>query len=199
MIEKVSYTQLKSDDFKSYHSGDITHAPKGACEFIDITIDPAIKLGARYLAMNVMVYCGPNFNEHEVCYAGWMTRTHPNSNEIFDPKTVEQKIDVQSQCRNVLPVVFDLVERKAIWVDMKTRSNQGRGGNNVESNRATIQQKVKAIVSSDNKLSLYELFQLHVAGRGELVQNKEEAQTVFSLYQGTGPFDVNEINADYLM
>ncbi|NQZ06424.1 MAG: cytoplasmic protein, partial [Algicola sp.] len=137
--------------------------------------------------------------EHEVCYAGWMTRTHPNSNEIFDPKTVAQKIDVRSPCRNVMPVVFDLVERTAIWVDMKTRCNEEFGGNNVASNRATISQKTKAIVCSDNKLSLYELFQLHVAGRGELVQNKEDAQTVFSLYQGTGPFDVNEINAEYLM
>ncbi|TQV81069.1 TerD family protein [Aliikangiella coralliicola] len=198
LIEYVSYTHLRSSAFKAYHSGDITRAPKGACEFIDITLDAAVKKGARYLAMNVMVYSGPTFANHEVCYAGWMSRSAPNSNEVFDAATVEQKIDVNGNCRNVIPIMFDLVTRKAIWVDLATSRRTGWGGNNVESNAASIEEKLEAIVHSRNKLSLYELFELHVFGRGELVDSVEKADTVFSLEAGVTPFHINEINAEFL-
>nr|CAA6829393.1 MAG: Cytoplasmic protein [uncultured Thiotrichaceae bacterium] len=36
MIERVSYTNLKSSKYRAHHSGDITSAPNGASEFIDI-------------------------------------------------------------------------------------------------------------------------------------------------------------------
>ncbi len=149
--------------------------------------------------MNVLVYSGPNFSEHEICYAGWMTRACPNSNEFFDAKSVAQKVDLRSACRNVIAVVFDLVERKAIWLDIKTASKQSYGGNNVESNKATIEEKVKAIIDSNNKLSLYELFYLHACARGELVDSAEQAETVFSIEQGIGPYDIDTINAEFIV
>ena len=199
LIEHISYTNLRSSKYRAYHSGDITSARNGACEFIDVDIDSAVKYGARYLAMNVMVYSGPTFANHEVCYAGWMTRSEPKSNEIFDAKTVEQKIDVKANCKNIIPVMFDLVTRKAIWVDLPTSSRTRWGGNNIESNAATIEQKLEAIVHSRNKLSLYELFELHAYGRGELVSTAEEADTIFSMEQGITPFHINDINADFVV
>jgi hypothetical protein len=198
LIEQVSYTNLKSEGFQAYHSGDITSARQGACEFIDVTMDAAVKRGARYLAMNVLVYSGPTFSEHETCYAGWMTRSAPKSNEIFNAAAVEQKIDVKANCKNTIPVMFDLVTKKAIWVDMPTSRRTRWGGNNVESNAASIEEKLEAIVHSKNKLSLFELFELHTFGRGELVNSAEEADTVFSIEQGVTPFHINEINAEYL-
>jgi len=122
MIEHISYTNLKSDNYQSCHSGDIVNGARGVSEFIDITVDPAVKYGARYVAMNVLVYSGPTFAEHKKCYAGWMTREKPKSKEIYDPKHVVQKIDLTSESRNCIPVVFDLVERKAIWADLTTGS-----------------------------------------------------------------------------
>ena len=91
MIEQVSYTNLRSAGYKAYHSGDITSAPTGASEFIDLDILSALKYGARYVVMNVIVYDGATFAEHSTCFAGWMTRNKPNSNEIYDPRTVQQK------------------------------------------------------------------------------------------------------------
>ena len=89
VMEQLSYTRLRLKSFKAFHSGDITSAPNGASEFIDITIDGALKKGARYLTMNVLVYNGPTFDQHEECFAGWMMRSEPKSNEVFDAKTVE--------------------------------------------------------------------------------------------------------------
>ncbi len=198
IMEQVSYTNLRSKIFQAYHSGDITHAPNGASEFIDVTISGALERGARYLAMNVLVYSGPTFAEHEACFAGWMMRAKPNSNEAFDAKTVEQKIDVRANSRNVVPVVFDLQARKAIWTDISTSSRSYYGGNNVESNRASIQETLEAIVNSKHKLSLYELFELHANARGELVDTPEKADTIYSIERGITPFDINLINAEYL-
>jgi hypothetical protein len=48
------------------------------------------------------------------------------------------------------------------------------------------------------KPNLHELFSLHIAARGELVDSVEGAQTVFSLEQGITPFDLAEIGANWL-
>jgi len=203
LIQHVSYTNPKSDGFQACHSGDITRAPNGASEFIDITMPQAVNMGARYVTMNVLVYSGPTFAEHEECFAGWMTRSKPESNEIYDAKTVEQKVDLRNGTRNAIPVIFDLLERKAIWADVATsRSNQhdySWGGNNVESNRASIENTMQAIATMKNKLSLYELFKLHADVRGTIVENKEDADLVFSMYDGTTPYNIAEINSEYLV
>jgi len=200
MIERISYTHLKSMKYQSFHSGDITRAENGACEFVDITIDGALQSGARYVAMNVFVYSGPTFAEHKKVYAGWMTRDNPNSNEIFDAKTVQQKIDLTSDSKISIPIVFDLEQRKAIWVDTQERMGKTRyGGRNIESNRATTEETLEAIVGLQNKVSLFELFELHAMGRGELVDDKVLADMVFSTDEGVTPFDISIINTEYVV
>lgn len=216
LIEHISYTNLRSTKYQAAHSGDITNAPapNGAAEFIDLTIDQAAKSGIRYAVMNVFVFRGPTFKEHEACHAGWMMRSVPKSNEIFDPKTVSQKIDIRTDAQGVIPVVFDLVERKAIWCDLaqKDRTPYWEGtwrygtlrGNNVENNRASIEQTLRSIIEAQDKLSLYQLFKFHADVRGTIVLNKEDAQTVFSVTQDSTtnpritPFDINLISSEYL-
>lgn len=197
-MEHISYTHLRSRKYEACHSGDIVSAPHGASEFIDITIDKAVACGARYVAMNVYVYKGPTFAEHEECFAGWMTRSKPNSNKIFDPKTVRQKIDIRTNSRNAVPVVFDLVERRAIWVDLTTIERNHHWGNNVESNRATIEQTLEAITSLDNRVTLEELFTLHAEARGEIVEDREQADIVFGIDGDVTPYDVSVINSEYV-
>lgn len=196
LIEYVSYTNLRSQRCKAYHSGDITCAKKGASEFIDVDI-PSAARGARYLAMNVLVFNGPSFAEHESCFVGWMTRSKPNSNEVYEPASVEQKLDLTQNCRSVMPVVFDLHERQAVWTDLPVSRN-GHYVNNVENTQASIEQKLHAILNVNNKLSLYELFELHAVARGELVDQRDEADIVFALDEGVTPFDVNTINAEFM-
>lgn len=203
MLSHISYTNLKSEKYKACHSGDITSAPRGAAEFIDITIDGALKYGARYIVMNVFVFSGPTFSEHEACYAGWMTKDKPNAGDIFDPKLVEQKIDLRSTAKNAIPVVFDLKERKGIWCDLVTKRNTYGDafnplGNNVENNRASIGDTLKAILNLENKPNLYDLFALHGKARGTIVTDREKADTVFALDDGVTPFDINTISSDFM-
>ncbi|MFT7620080.1 MAG: hypothetical protein ACI97A_003737, partial [Planctomycetota bacterium] len=67
------------------------------------------------------------------------------------------------------------------------------GGNNVVSNRASIQDTLEVVVNSANKVSLYTLFKLHAEGRGEIVQSAEDATTIFAMHEGTTPFCINKI------
>jgi hypothetical protein len=200
MIEQIAYYNQRSDKYKVYHSGDITYAPEpdGATEFIDITMERALASGARYLAMDVRVYNGPTFNKHAKCYAGWMTRQHPQSNELFDPKTVQAKVDVLSESMAATPVVFDLLNREAIWTDLAASHRTSYGGNNARSNKASITDILESITSIANKVTLHELFSMHAEMRGELVGTKEEADTVYSLYEGITPFNIMEINSSYI-
>jgi len=198
-IGHISYTQLRSAKYQAYHSGDIVDAPNGASEFIDITIDGALKAGARYVAMNVLSFSQIPFNKIETCFAGWMTRSKPNSNEIFEPTTVEQKVDLRGDSTNFIPVLFDLQTRQAIWADMTTGMRTRYWGNNVESNRASIEQVTEALIDINNKVSLFELFTFHAYARGEkVVENREDADTVFAWDGDITPYDISVINSEYI-
>ena len=207
LVEQISYTHLKSADIQAYHSGDITSAPRGASEFIDINIAEALasKSKIRYVVMNVLSYSGEKFNEIDTCFAGWMTRDKVKSNKIFEPKTVEQKVDLNGEGIVTIPAVFDLKERKVIWTDINTNARGfnfggrwGTSGNNVENNRASIEETVEAFTSLDNKISLGEVFEIHANARGKIVKNKEDADFVFSFDGDVTPYDIETINSEYL-
>lgn len=197
----VSWTALRDgegEDCLSCHSGDITRAPNGASEFIDVDIEKALNKGYRYIVMNVFVYTGELFSEHETCYAGWMMRSNPNSNEIYDPATVENKLDLTMDSRNAIPVVFDLQERKVIWVDLATHHSTQVNGNSVESNKANINNVLEAVCTLDNKPTLYDLFSIHGTARGEVVTDREDADIVFAWDGDITPKDISVINSEYL-
>jgi len=205
MIEKVAYTNLKSKKYKACHSGDIVNGHAGASEFIDITIDRAYEEGVRYVSMNVLVYNGPNFSEHEKCYVGWMGRAKPKSNEIYDPKTVVSKIDLTCASKNVIPVVFDLKTREAIWCDLTTTRSVMHGdwvvGNNVEANKAKIEEVLRAITTLDNKPTLFDLASLHAQVRGSIVDREKDADFTFGISKSSNikPTDINVINSKLLI
>jgi len=208
LVEHISYTHLKSADIQAYHSGDITSAHNGASEFVDINIKEALASSKkiRYVVMNVLSYSGEKFSEIDTCFAGWMTRDKVKSNEIFEPKTVEQKVDLNGEAVVTIPAVFDLKERKVIWTDITTSNRSGfnfggrwgTSGNNVENNRASIEETVEAFTTLDNKVSLGELFEIHAIARGKIVEDKDDADFVFSFGGDVTPYDIETINSEYL-
>jgi len=196
-LEHISYTNLRSSKYKACHSGDITDAPNGAAEFIDIDIDSVVKYGGRYVMMNVLSYSNQPFINLPECFAGWMVRSEPQSGEIFEPKTVENKVDLTADTKIGVPLVLDLVERKVIWADLALK-NHPRWQNNIESNGQSIALMGKSMVEMV-KPNLYDLFELHFEARGEeLVDTPEEADTIFAMETGITPFDIETIMGEYL-
>ena len=194
--EHISYTNLKSGKFRSYHSGDITSAPNGACEFIDIDIPSVLKHNARYIVMSLNSYTSQSYCNLPECYGGWMMRKHPNSGEVFEPKTVMNKIDIAADSKIAIPVILDLKERKFIWTDLALTRNPYLY-NNVEGNQKGMVLIGQAMADL-KKPNLFDLFELHSIARGNIVKDREKAEIVFSAEEGITPYDTEKILSDFL-
>jgi stress response protein SCP2 len=194
--EHISYTNLRSAKYQACHSGDITSAPEGACEFIDIDITSVLSYGGRYVVMSVNSFTGQKFSNLPECRAGWMMRQRPNSGEVFEAKTVQDRVDVASETTICIPVILDLKERKVIWADLGLKRNP-RHVNNVEGNSSQMTLIGKSITEVI-KPDLYSLFLIHANARGSLVEKEGDADTVFSLERGITPFDLETIASEFL-
>jgi hypothetical protein len=191
----VSYYNLRQGG--SCHSGDITSAPKGACEFIDMNLSSVLEKGSRYIVMSVLSFTGQQFISLPECFGGWMMREKPQSGEIFEPKTVQDKIDITASSKACVPVIIDAQERKVYWTDLGLKSSSQI--NNAARNSVGFSQIGRAITTL-KKPTLYDLFGIHAEARGEIVSSRDEADTVFGLHEGTvSAFDTDVILSEYLV
>ena len=180
-VDHVSYTRLRSGKFSSYHSGDITNGGsvdgKGVAEFIDFDID-AIAQGGRYVVFQIYNYTRQKFSALPNARFGWMEREYPNSGEIFEPQTVAMKMDLTNDAEYCIPAIFDCKERRFIWCDLGG-SAESYAYNNLESNLKGVTAACYAI-SNIKKPNMGALAYLNAKARGELVETREEADTIFS-------------------
>lgn len=203
-INHVSYTRLRDKEMNVYHSGDITNGGDvngiGVSEFLDVDIESVADVGGRYIAYQVYSYSEQTFGNLPHAMFGWMGREDVKSGEIYEPKTVEQKMDLTSQSMVCIPVIFDCVEREFIWCDMNVSLDgcyYHRGGNNVESNLMGVAATCYSVVNM-KKPNLYDLIDLHIRARGLRVENKEEADIVFDINDGITPFDTEVFMGEYI-
>lgn len=193
-VTDIAYYNLKA--LGGCHSGDITSAPEGASEFIDVDISSFLNNGIRFLVMSVNSFTSQPFFELPECFAGFMMRQTPNSGEIYEPKTVINKFDLTSNSKISIPLMIDLSERKVYWTDISLKANPYYS-NNVYNNMSSITIIAKSMMSLV-KPNLYDLFDLHIRARGRQVVNIKEAKHIFAVDEGTTPFDIEEIIANYI-
>lgn len=197
-VDRVSYTQLRSAKYRAYHSGDITNGGNvngdGVAEFIDVEIDAVAKNAGRYIAFQVYSFTNQNFSTLPNCRFGWMEREDVNSGEIFEPKTVEMKIDLTADSTVAIPVIFDCVERKFIWCDMNLQNASSRFyGNNLESNLQGVTATCYGLTHL-NKANIYDLVMMNTIARGSIVTDRNEADIIFS-NDKTVPYEIiNELD-----
>lgn len=184
-MEHVSYTNLKSEKYKACHSGDIVNGGPvdgdGVSEFLDVDVDSVVRCGARYVVYQVYSFTCQTYADMPHAMFGWMERADVDSGEIYEPKTVEQKLDLTADSMVCIPVIFDCVKREFIWCDMNmslSGIHANIGGNNLESNLSGVAAVCYSMVNV-KKPDLYDLIALNVMGRGVLVDNREDADIVF--------------------
>lgn len=192
-VDVVSYYNLKN--FGGHHSGDIVDAPQGAAEFIDLDIERTMAANVRYVVMSLNSFTEQPYCDLPECFAGWMARIHANSGEIFEPKTVEDKIDVAANTRICLPAILDLAEHQVIWADIALRKHAS--WNNVKNNLSGVSVMARAMTSLV-KTDLHALFSLHIKARGEAVREKTGADCVFAVNDGITPFDLSRIASEFM-
>ncbi|WP_329619784.1 hypothetical protein OG357_03955 [Streptomyces sp. NBC_01255] len=130
----LSYTALT--DVEGRHSGDITNAPDGASEFIDL------RLGAvrgTFIVPQVHVYSGEDFDQVAEGFFGYMLRESEQRGRPFEPRTVRMKSDLRGPGRVALPLAFrrdDEGHWHAHWLNLCLRGTPS--ANQVEGHRVSI-------------------------------------------------------------
>jgi hypothetical protein len=136
----VSWTNLREHD--AVHSGDITDAPQGATEFVDVPL----AIGHRYVVPQVNIYAGESFDEVAESMFGYQTRDRDQAGAPFEPRTVRARSQMRGRGRIALPIVFARGDDgwQAVWLHLYLRG--WPSFNRVEENTFTTADRVRALV-----------------------------------------------------
>lgn len=192
----VSYYNLK--EWGSAHSGDITSAPNGAAEFIDLHMPTVREKGVRFVSMVIYSFTQQAFKDLPECFAGWMARQKVQSGEIFEARTAQDKIDIAGDTTVNIPLIIDLQERQVVWADIALKNRNAI--NNSRKNGESLVLMGKAVTGLV-KPTLYDLFDMHAEARGTgrcSESTRSQADTVFSLHDGITPFDADRIMSEFM-
>jgi hypothetical protein len=145
----LSYTNLRT--LGGEHSGDITDAPDGATEFINIHLS---QLGLSYIVPQVYVFSGESFGDVAENFFGFMTLGEDQRGAPFEPRTVRAKSALAGDGRTAMPLVFYRGEDGrwyAKWLHLYLRGRQAAwgGGVRVEENRLTSKLLTRSMMERD--------------------------------------------------
>lgn len=196
LIKTCAYYDLRSSDYLA-HSGDITSAPNGAAEYIDVHIEKLLAdvPGAAYVGQLISSYTQQKYIDLPECYAGWMEREQKQHGEIFEASTVQNKVDITCDSTQVLVCLYDIARKEYIWADSPMKGGYVR--NNLDSVKSVMSYTIEGLAEM-KKPNLYDLFEMHAKARGVIVQDKSQAQTVFSIKEGITPFDSEVIASQFM-
>ncbi|RCH68944.1 hypothetical protein DT019_09900 [Streptomyces sp. SDr-06] len=145
-VSWLSYTALT--EIEGEHSGDITDAPDGASEFINL------RLGAvrgTYIVPQVNIYSGEGFEEVEESFFGFMLRDAEQRGRPFEARTVRMKSELRGPGRVALPLAFvrgDDGRWHAKWLHLYLKGHPN--ANRVERNRVSLATLLRGIVERDH-------------------------------------------------
>ena len=171
--EQIAYYNLRST--AAVHSGDLTSAPDGAAEFIDVTLAEALRQGWRYVVMTVHSFSHHRLSEVPECWAGAMARgADPQSGEVFEASTVMQRLDMVSPTFNATPFVIDLAERRLIWWDLPVGVGEHQVANLDRSSNRVLAHLLDLLEGRRMPLA-------HLLGllADDVVEDPDEAELVF--------------------
>ncbi|MFH9983310.1 hypothetical protein ACH4ND_29585 [Streptomyces sp. NPDC017179] len=142
----LSYTSLTA--VGGEHSGDVTEAPDGASEFINLSLD---RVRSAYIVPQVNIYAGESFEEVEESFFGFMLRDGEQKGRPFEPRTVRMKSELRGAGRVALPLVFrreDDGRWRAKWLHLYLKGISS--ANRVEENQLSVSKVVRAVVEREH-------------------------------------------------
>ncbi|BCY08612.1 hypothetical protein L3i22_037000 [Actinoplanes sp. L3-i22] len=137
---QVSWTNFHHDGV--VHSGDLTEAPEGATEFIDVPLN----LTGHYLVPQVNIFAGESFDDVAESMFGYQVRAAGQGGAPFDARTVRARSQMRGPGRVALPMVFARGESgwEAVWLHLYLRGTPRF--NRVEGNAYTTADRVRALM-----------------------------------------------------
>ncbi|AJC53415.1 hypothetical protein GZL_00811 [Streptomyces sp. 769] len=142
----LSYTALTG--VGGEHSGDITDAPDGASEFINLRLDA---VPGTFIVPQVNVFSGEGFDEVEESFFGFMLRDAEQRGRPFEPRTVRMKSELRGPGRVALPLAFQRGTDgrwRAKWLHLYLTGTPT--SNQVEGNRVSVATLLRGIVARDH-------------------------------------------------
>lgn len=111
------------------YSGDETSGYKGGAEYFDVDIAAFRRAwpDVRYLVFCDNIYSCSHFNRC-FCRAGYMLRQHPDSGEVFEPKTVGSAFTVNGDGRFAYLFGIDLETAEFVWLNLHRASEDAVAG-----------------------------------------------------------------------
>ena len=183
-------------NFNSYHSGDITSAPNGASEFIDLDYKAASNFGKYAIVCN-NVFTGQDFADIPECFSGVMLREQKGKvGEIFEADKVKCKFDLtQRGSSQNLAFAIDLETLEMIWLDFPYTHNQCYAVAQA-SNLSLVMVLKRAL---QKRMSIYELVMLH-RNHLDFTKSKTKAKYLISDSEKATltPYDIEKISSEWL-
>ena len=198
-VKTIAYYNQKEKYFA--FSGDITDAPEGALEYIDIyELNKVLNEGIKYILMSIRSYNGYSFDEINSVYAGVMelTKKEAFSDRNMYSSSISHGFQILSKGRTTNTILIDLEKCEYRWIDMnmpvlENYENHNRLNNN---DIAKLEDILEYFVNK-KYITMYELLSLNAEARGTLVFDSKIADISFKKIDGDNPLPLANILANY--
>jgi hypothetical protein len=168
----VSYQRLESAGI--HHSGDITSAPNGASEFIDIDLNLARQDGTRYIAMSINMYRGGWYGEYGT-FAGYMERDALASGKLYEPQSAKVRFNITAKSKVHVPLILDLKTNEIIVVDVAHGKTQQHSRVSRSMDQFAVLTKA-VLTMPERKVTMHDVMSMFVRANF----NAEGPEVVFS-------------------
>ena len=196
----VAYYNQKKSGFA--FSGDITNAPEGALEYIDVfDLERLKKKGNRYILMQIRSYNGYTFEEINSVYAGVMELTSIEAKEKKNmySTAITEGFQIVSSERTTNTILVDLKKFEYIWLDMNMDSYKlDIFQNALNYEEIPYLNDMLRYFSRKQYVTMYDLLKLNADVRGILTKNKKEADVIFEKVDNKNNLALADISSNYL-
>ena len=196
----VAYYNQKKSYFA--FSGDITNAPEGALEYIDVfDLERLKKKGNRYILMQIRSYNGYTFKEINSVYAGVMELTSIEAKEKKNmySTAITEGFQIVSSERTTNTILVDLKKFEYIWLDMNMDSYKlDIFQNALNYEEIPYLNDMLRYFSRKQYITMYDLLKLNADVRGILTKDKKEADVIFEKVDNKNNLALADILSNYL-
>ena len=196
----VAYYNQKKSGFA--FSGDITNAPEGALEYIDVfDLERLKKKGNRYILMQIRSYNGYTFEEINSVYAGVMELTSIEAKEKKNmySTAITEGFQIVSSERTTNTILVDLKKFEYIWLDMNMDSYKlDIFQNALNYEEIPYLNDMLRYFSRKQYITMYDLLKLNADVRGILTKDKKEADVIFKKVDNKNNLVLADILSNYL-
>jgi len=197
----VAYYNQKKSYFA--FSGDITNAPEGALEYIDVfDLEKLKKKGDRYVLIEIRSYNGYTFKEINTVYAGVMELTSKEAKEKKNmySTAITEGFQIVSPERTTNTILVDLEKFEYIWLDTNMASYMlgVMYGNALSNEEIPYLNDLLRYFSRKQYVTMYDLLKLNADARGVLTKDKKEADIIFEKVDNKNNLALADILSNYL-